>query len=68
MFYTHILRSIEHPCQRYVGHTADLRQRLQKHNAGEVPHTVKFKPWKLEAYFAFETEDKSVAFEAYRKT
>ena len=68
MFYTYILRSIEHPAQRYVGHTADLRKRLQKHNAGEVPHTAKFKPWKVEAYFAFETETKAVAFEAYLKT
>ena len=32
MFYTYILRSIEHPEQRYIGHTADLRERLKKHN------------------------------------
>ena len=30
MFYTYILRSIEHPEQRYIGHTADLRERLKK--------------------------------------
>ena len=48
--------------------TADLKARLAKHNAGEVPHTSKFKPWKVEAYFAFETKEKATAFEAYLKT
>ena len=68
MFYTYILRSIDHPNQRYISCTADLKARLAKHNAGEVPHTTKFKPWKIEAYFAFETKEKAVAFEAYLKT
>ena len=48
MFYTYIIRSIAHPDQRYIGHTADLRQRLAKHNKGDVPHTSKFKLWKLD--------------------
>ena len=43
MFYTYILRSIDHPNQRYIGCTADLKARLAKHNAGEVPHTSNFK-------------------------
>ena len=67
-FYAYILRSIPHPEQRYIGSTADLKSRLAKHNAGEVPHTSKFKPWKVEAYFAFETKEKAAAFEAYLKT
>ena len=68
MFYTYILRSISQPEQRYIGCTADLKSRLAKHNAGEVPHTSKFKPWKVESYFAFETKEKAAAFEAYHKT
>ena len=68
MFYTYILRSISQPEQRYIGSTADLKSRLAKHNAGEVPHASKFKPWKIEAYFAFETKEKAAAFEAYLKT
>ena len=67
MFYTYILRSLSQPEQRYIGSTSDLKSRLAKHNAGEVPHTTKFKPWKIEAYFAFETKEKAVAFEAYLK-
>ena len=67
MFYTYIIRSITHPEQRYIGSTSDLKARLAKHNAGEVPHTAPFKPWKLEVYIAFETKEKAYAFEAYLK-
>ena len=68
MFYTCIIRSINHPSQRYIGSTSDLRKRLAKHNEGGVPHTAPFKPWKLEVYIAFETKEKATAFEAYLKT
>jgi len=61
-FYTYILRSLSQPEQRYIGSTSDLKSRLAKHNAGEVSHTSKFKPWKIEAYFAFETKEKAAAF------
>jgi predicted GIY-YIG superfamily endonuclease len=68
MFYTTILRSLSFPEQRYVGSTMDLNARLAKHNAGEVTHTKKFRPWKIESYFAFETKEKAIHFEAYLKT
>ena len=68
MFYTYILRSLFAPDQRYIGSTADLKSRLAKHNKGDVPHTAKFLPWKVEAYFAFETKEKAAAFEQYLKS
>ncbi len=68
MYYTYIIRSIKYPSERYIGHTSNLRQRLLKHNSGGVPHTAKFRPWKIEAYFAFETEEKAVSFEQYLKS
>ena len=68
MFYTYILRSISHPDQRYIGSTADLRKRLATHNSGCVPHTAKFKPWKIETYIAFESEERARAFEIYLKS
>lgn len=68
MFYTYILRSLSHPAERYIGSTEDLKLRLIKHNKGDVPHTSKFIPWKVEAYFAFETQEKTVAFERYLKS
>ena len=61
-FYAYILRSLSQPEQRYIVSTSDLKSRLAKHNAGEVSHTSKFKPWKIEAYFAFETKEKATAF------
>ena len=68
MFYTYIIRSISQPEQRYIGHTANLRERLAKHNKGDVPHTAKFCPWKVETYIAFDSEEKAVAFECYLKS
>ena len=68
MFYTYILRSIEHPDQRYIGHTADLRERLIKHNKGDVPHTAKYKLRRIKNAIAFENREKAYAFEACLKT
>ena len=68
MFYTYILRSVNNPDQRYIGSTSDLRKRLAAHNAGGVPHTAKFRPWKIETYIAFETEERARAFEIYLKS
>jgi predicted GIY-YIG superfamily endonuclease len=52
----------------YVGITDDLRQRLAKHNAGGVPHTAKFKPWRLKTYVAFSDEARAFKFEKYLKS
>ena len=68
MFYAYILRSVIHPEQRYIGSTRDLRKRLEAHNSGNVPHSSRYKPWKLETYIAFESEEKARAFEAYLKS
>jgi predicted GIY-YIG superfamily endonuclease len=52
----------------YVGMTNDLRARLAKHNAGEVPHTSKFGPWDIKTYVAFRDEKQAIAFEQYLKS
>ena len=52
----------------YTGCTEDLQARLAKHNSGEVPHTSKFKPWRIETAVAFSSKEKAYAFEAYLKT
>ena len=52
----------------YIGITDDLRARLAKHNAGEVPHTSKYKPWRLKTYVAFSDEAQAIAFEKYLKS
>lgn len=65
MHYVYLLQSEADPRQRYVGSTDDLKLRLQQHNAGESPHTAKFRPWKLHAYFAFEEKNLAADFEQY---
>jgi putative endonuclease len=68
MFYVYLLKSESHPKQPYVGSTRDLRQRLRDHNEGRCPHTAKFRPWTLIAYFAFLQERTAIAFEKYLKS
>lgn len=68
MHYVYILRSKSDPDRYYVGLTSDLRARLKRHNAGEVPHTSKFTPWELKTYIAFSDEQQAIAFEKYLKS
>ena len=68
MVYVYILQSLDHPDRFYVGITSDLRARLEKHNAGEVPHTSKYAPWSLKTYVAFSDEKQAFAFEKYLKS
>src|SRR3981189_1804811 len=65
LIYVYLLKSISFPKQIYVGPTDDLRARLAAHNAGQSPHTAKFKPWDLVTYIAFSDEAKAIAFERY---
>ena len=68
MKYVYILQGIESAERYYVGLTDDLRDRLKRHNAGEVSHTSKFRPWRVKTYVAFSDEAQAVAFERYLKT
>ena len=67
MKYVYILRSLDSE-HFYVGMTDDLRARLAKHNAGEVLHTSKFRPWTLKTYVAFGDETRAIEFERYLKS
>jgi putative endonuclease len=67
MVYVHILQSQDRQ-HFYVGITDELRDRLQKHNAGDVPHTSKFLPWNLKTYVAFSDRAQAAAFEKYLKS
>lgn len=61
----HILESLQVQGTHYTGLTDDLPKRFAKHNAGEVPHTSKFKPWRIETAIAFSNPAKAAAFELY---
>ena len=52
----------------YVGITDDVPARLIKHNAGEVPHTSKYRPWRIKTYIACSDEKQAFAFERYLKS
>src|SRR3989442_15426924 len=67
MKYVYILESLDSQ-HFYVGITDDLRARLAKHNAGEVPHTSKYGPWRIKTYIAFSNEQQAIAFEKYLKS
>jgi putative endonuclease len=67
MKYVYILENYD-SAHFYVGITEDLRARLVKHNAGEVSHTSKYKPWRLKTYIAFSDEKQAFEFEKYLKS
>lgn len=67
MHYVYLLKS-ERGNHRYIGSTNDLRERLQRHNAGCVPQTAEHRPWILQTYVAFGEKPKASAFERYLKS
>lgn len=68
MKYVYILRSIDFPDRYYTGLTGDLEKRLKTHNAGQVFHTSKYKPWRIETFVAFTDNQKAITFERYLKS
>jgi putative endonuclease len=67
MKYVYILESLN-GLHFYVGIADDVPARLLKHNAGEVPHTSKYRPWRVRTYIAFTDENLAFAFERYLKS
>ncbi|MEA3230459.1 MAG: GIY-YIG nuclease family protein [Thermodesulfobacteriota bacterium] len=68
MKYVYLIQSVPNPDQKYIGHTANIKSRLQAHNEGRSPHTSKYKPWRLITYLAFADESKALKFESYLKS
>lgn len=68
MKYVYILQSEQSPEHFYTGITDNLKARLSKHNAGEVTHTAKYRPWHIKCYFAFADDTRAFAFEKYMKS
>jgi putative endonuclease len=68
MKYVYILESLSPAPRFYVAITQDLDARLTKHNSGAVPHTSKFRPWRIRTYVAFTDAPRASAFEKYLKS
>ena len=68
MNYVYILQSLSDPEQFYTGLCNDVETRLLAHNAGQSPHTSKYKPWKLVSSHYFDRQETAAAFERYLKS
>ncbi|MCB0258315.1 MAG: GIY-YIG nuclease family protein [Verrucomicrobia bacterium] len=68
MTYVYILQSETNPARHYTGLTDDLKDRLHRHNAGEVTHTKSGGPWKIRTAISFDSRERAAAFEAYLKS
>jgi len=66
--YVYILVSDSDKSHHYTGLTDDLDARLKAHNSGQVPHTAKNRPWRIETAIAFRSREKAAAFEKYLKS
>lgn len=56
MFYVYVLKSKDSD-RFYVGFANNLRERIKKHNKGEVYWTKRHMPWKLAYYEAYLSRD-----------
>lgn len=54
--------------KHYIGCTNNLKDRLNRHNLGQVDATKNDFPWKVKASFVFDDENKAFEFEQYLKT
>ncbi len=52
----------------YIGSTRSLSERLNQHNNGYVQSTKSYRPLKIVAYIAVESEAKARELEKYFKT
>jgi predicted GIY-YIG superfamily endonuclease len=68
MWYVYIIRSVSFPEHEYTGATANLKKRIEDHNAGKSTHTAKFTPWELVWYSAFRDKYRALEFEKYLKS
>ncbi|MEM9157864.1 MAG: GIY-YIG nuclease family protein [Verrucomicrobiota bacterium] len=66
--YVYILESVDYSGRYYVGTTQDLKARLRKHNEGGVPHTAKYRPWRVKNAISFRDKDRAIEFERYLKS
>ena len=55
MYYVYILRSQRDPSRFYLGYSANLKQRLARHNAGKNPATAG-STWDVVYYEAYVSE------------
>ena len=65
MHYVYLLRSLQDSTKTYIGHTENLKQRLETHNAGGSLYTKQFRPWEVIVFLGFKEKLRATAFEKY---
>lgn len=66
MYYVYLLKCSDN--RTYIGCTDDLKDRLNRHNKGNIPATKPRLPVELIAYFAFSNKYTAFNFEKYLKS
>ncbi len=66
-FIVYVLQT-EQGARRYVGQTSDLAQRLNRHNAGLVQSTRRYRPWKVAYSEKFATRAEAMQREKWLKS
>lgn len=66
MHYVYILKCKDG--NAYTGCTNDLKDRVKRHNNGQIPATKERRPIKLISYTAFKNKYKAFEFEKYLKS
>lgn len=66
MWYVYLLKCIDQ--KTYIGCTSELKDRVNRHQKGQVPATKDRIPVKLVSYFAFDSKYKAFDFEKYLKS
>ena len=66
--YMHYVYSLKYQDGHYIGCTNDLRDRIDRHQRGQIPATADRLPIKLVFYFAISDKYKTFEFEKYLKS
>jgi putative endonuclease len=66
MYYVYILTCKDN--KLYTGCTKDLKERIDRHQAGHVPATAKVLPVQISFYFAIKEKSVAYNFEKYLKS
>jgi len=67
MFY-YVYFLINNQNKHYIGCTNNIKDRIKRHNRGEVKATKYYVPWKLKSCFIFDNRHTAFKFEQYLKT
>jgi putative endonuclease len=67
MYYVYVLKS-QVDGRLYIGYTTNLKNRLQKHQYGEVPSTSPRRPFDLIFYEGYKNMEDAKRREGYLKT